>query len=99
MACDGHGTGRQNQAGRRHDVILKQRNRLRRCTNLGMQAGGAAQCGPESLEWGGVERCAVMHSRPATCTNTHNVDTLVTIFTSLMLNDAAADCPAGLLVL
>jgi len=81
------------------DVMLEKHNRLRRYTNLGMQAGGVGQCGPESLEWAGVERCAVMHSRPATCTHTHIMDAVVTIFTSLMLNDAAADCPAGLLVL
>ncbi len=81
------GTGRQNQAGRNDDVILEKHNRLRRCTNLGMQAGGVAQYGPESLEWAHVERCVVMHSRPATCTHTHVMDTVVTIFTSCMIND------------
>ncbi len=79
--------GRQNQAGRKDDVILKKHNRLRWCTNLGMQAGGVAQCGPESLEWAGVERCVVMHSRPATYTHTHVMDTVMTIFTSCMIHD------------
>ncbi len=90
--------GRSRQA-EKDDVILEKHQRLRWCTNLGMQAGGVAQHGPESLEWAGVGRCAVMHSRPATCTHTHVVDTVVTISTSLIPNDAAADCPAGMLVL
>ncbi len=64
-----------------------------------MQAGGVAQYGPESLEWAGAERCAVMHSRPATCARTHVMDTVMTIFTSFMMNDATAECPAGMLVL
>ena len=93
------GTGRQNQAGRKHDVILAKHNGLRRGTNLGMPAGRGAQYGPESLEWADVGRCAVMHSRPATCTHTHVTDAVVTIFTCLMLNEADADCPAGTTVL
>lgn len=99
-ACHGHWLVMEGRT--RHeedDVILEKHNSLYRCTDLGMPAGRVAQYGPESLEWAGVEKCAVMHSHPATCTHTHIVDAVVTIFTSCMMNEASADCLADMMVL